>query len=41
MGAPLPAFNRRQSGAQTGLPVPKSSGILGRKSMGSGIPVPR
>ena len=39
MGAPM-IFNRRQSGAQTGLPVPKSA-IAGRKSMGSGIPVPR
>jgi hypothetical protein len=41
MGAPLSslAFNRRQSGAQTGLPVPKSG--IARKSMGSGIPVPR
>ena len=39
MGAPV-MFNRRQSGAQTGLPMPKSA-IAGRKSMGSGIPVPR
>lgn len=37
---PTMGFNRRQSGAQTNLPVPKS-GILARKSMGSGIPVPR
>jgi hypothetical protein len=41
MGAPT-TFNRRQSGAQTGLPLPKSSiPMVGRKSMGSGIPVPR
>ena len=39
MGAPM-MFNRRQSGAQTGLPMPKSA-IAGRKSVGSGIPVPR
>jgi len=48
MGAPTSlAFTRRQSGAQNGLgivgvksaiPVP---GTAGRKSMGSGIPVPR
>ena len=39
MGAPM-MFHRRQSGAQTGLPGPRSA-IAGRKSMGSGIPVPR
>jgi hypothetical protein len=40
MGAP--PFARRQSGAQTGLPMPKSSiPMAGRKSMGSGLPVPR
>jgi len=40
MGAPSlkVALARRQSGAVTGLPVPKT---LGRKSLGTGIPVPR
>ena len=46
MGAPSLAFTRRQSAAQNGLgiggvksaiPVPGAA----RKSMGSGIPVPR
>jgi hypothetical protein len=37
MGAPT-IFPRRQSGMQSGLPMPKS---IGRKSFGSGIPVAR
>jgi hypothetical protein len=49
MGAPTmaapslkAAIARRQSGAQTALPVPKSSlPMAGRKSLGTGIPVPR
>jgi len=40
MGAPQSLLPRRQSGAQPGLPVPKSSLLMnGRKSMG--IPVPK
>jgi hypothetical protein len=44
MGAPSlkAALARRQSGAQTGLPVPKSAlPMVGRKSIGTGIPVSR
>lgn len=43
MGAPsMIPMTRRQSGAQSSLPMPKTGiPIPGRKSMGSGIPVPR
>ena len=45
MGAPSLAYTRRQSGAQHGLGMGVKSAIpvpgVGRKSMGSGIPVPR
>lgn len=46
MGAPSMAFTRRQSGAQNGLGIGGGKSAIpmpgaGRKSVGSGIPVPR